>query len=432
MSFYSSDTQRKILCLPFGNDAKHIVAVGSMRSGKSAAMIRSFLYWAHVCYAGQLFLMTAKSRALVRAVLQRETQAWCDEVGIQPRLIGDQWQIPCASGGPPNEFLVTVYGEGENPVARVQGPTFQGLYADEAVNMQDDYRRMIISRLSPPGSRGFWSTNPDDEQHPFKVEVIDAIEAGTLSGVVIQCGPSDNPVLEAGYYDDLRVNYPHAWQQQRFVEGKWTTASGRVYPRATKSWPDGNQRDLPEGVVPTLFTAGVDWASKSITHAVLVAHTNLGGFVIDEWRWDAEANGPLTEDEQAARIAAQFTAGRSVKRWTVDRTSLGLIHALGQVVEGAVEPGSLTVVDGITKVASLFNADKLFVTSSAPALTEELGKYRWPERHERKPNVQTVKPVKKDDHGADALRYLCEPLARPRSKSRVRGKGSGSAARMGA
>ena len=420
--FRPSDKQLEILRaadLP----VKHIVITGSMRSGKSAAGIRGFCQWAYLNFTGQLFCFLTKSRALMQSVVKREVQDWADSMDLDVRLKGDLWVMPSMVGDRPNEFMVSVFGEGENPVARIQGPTFMGAYTDEAVNMQDDLRRMLISRLSPAQAKGWWATNPDDQQHPFKVELIDAIRAETLTGKVIECRPSDNPAVTAEYYDELLINYPHKWQQDRFIHGIWSTASGRVYPNATKPYPEGSLRDLPDGVVPMMFTAGVDWANKSVSHAVLVAHTKLGAFVVDEWRWDAEQNGPLSEDEQAARMSAQFSAVGSVQRWTVDQSSKGLIHALEQTVAGVVVPSSLKVTDGVAKLAVLFNNEKLFLTSGCPALIGELANYKWPD----KPLSQNVKPVKRDDHGCDALRYWGETLQLPKPDRR-RTAFSGSAA----
>ena len=421
--FIPSDKQLQILAAE-QSPGKHIVCTGSMRSGKTAAALRGFLWWAWRDHDNALFAVCAKSRPLLNAVIKREVQEWCAGLELPARLQGELWTIPNQRGGV-NQFQPVIFAEGDNPVARIQGPTYQGTFGDEVVNMQDDFRRMLISRASPPGAKCWWTTNPDDERHPVKLELIDPILRGELTGVVIECRPADNPAVGADYYADLEINYPHKWQQDRFINGLWTSASGRVYPNCTKPHTDGgNLKPYNPSTPPFQLTAGVDWASKSVSHAVLVAHNKTGSHVIDEWRWDAEQHGPISEDEQAQRMHDQFTAHGSVARWTVDQSSKGLIHALGQIAGGQILPSQMKVNDGVARVATLFNHRLLMIDDSeCPALVTELANYKWPDKQ----ISTTVKPVKKDDHGCDALRYWAETIRMPTVK-RQRSRGSGSAA----
>lgn len=84
-------------------------------------------------------------------------------------------------------------------------------------------------------------------------------------------------------------------------------------------------------------------------------------------------------------------------------------------------PGQNDVRLGIDKVKERFEGNKLFVTASCPTLLGELRKYRWRAPSNRSEDERPERPVKKDDHCVDALRYVVmrrpmvplEPVDRP-------------------
>ena len=110
--------------------------------------------------------------------------------------------------------------------------------------------------------------------------------------------------------------------------------------------------------------------------------------------------------------------GRSVKAWRVDKTSGELMHALAGRVEGSVAPSSWEVLDGVNHLARMFNTRHVSVLrSGAPQLITELDSYSWPDRGDQ-PRMERVRPVKKNDHGCDALRYWAEGAGVPRTRPR--------------
>ena len=422
--FRASDGQRRHARAVAGRTCKHTVVYGGVRSGKTAVAIRAFCDWMSLNHEDSVFLFMAKGKVLLQAVVRRELSAWAAERGLQLGVEGEFLVIPSLCGAKPNKALLCVFGDSKNVPAgetvaarRLQGLTLQGAYVDEAANCPDDVRHWLYSRLSPPGARAVWVCNAEDGTHSFKTQLIDKIADGGMDGQIIRTSITDNPANGPDFYEQLEEEYPFEWQRARYIRGEWTDASGACYPGVTEPWPSdrGRLRDIPDGMMPTYLSAGVDWASKTVTHAVLVGATRVGSFVMDEWRHDARQQGPLTEDEQAERMFAWFARHGSIAVWVVDQTSKGLIHALGQIVAGEVVPSSWLVRDGVAKIGRLWNAERLFLTSHVPHLCEELRSYRWPEDADRRENV---KPVKANDHGCDALRYWGERALMPGAAGR--------------
>ena len=68
---------------------------------------------------------------------------------------------------------------------------------------------------------------------------------------------------------------------------------------------------------------------------------------------------------------------------------------------------------GINHVKERLAADKLEVTANCPELIGEFKRYRWVKDNSRSENSPSERPVKKDDHALDTLRYMVaqRPLA---------------------
>ena len=406
----SSDRQAEVARFA-ERDFKHLIVYGPYGSGKSSVAIRAFLDWAASRPSGSTFYMCAKGLPQIDTVIRREAEAHAASRLLPLNTRRRPWAIATEDGGE-SEILVAPFGDGEQSALRIQGTTLAGAYIDEATNMPPPLQRMIISRLRVRGARAIWTLNPDAASHWFKTQFIDKIDDGKISGEIMFLGTTDNPSLPQDYYAELDAGLPFEWQKARYIRGEWTSASGLVYPRAGLPFEDGgNIRRVSMPLSATVLSAGVDWASKSVTHAVLVAAQDNAYWVVDEWRWDARDHGQLDEDEQARRMAHQFLSWGSVRWWSVDQTSKGLIHALSQAVRGAVYPSEQTVNDGCAKIARLFTTHKLFVSPDCAGLISELGTYSWPEIDDTRDRPLAVKPVKRNDHGVDALRYWGERVA---------------------
>ena len=143
---------------------------GAKGSGKSSIGLRAFVLWASTEFRDEKFILCAKTWLQIRDVFEPEVGAIAASIDrscrSQSHLKGHHWTIPSFLGGW-NTFTISVFGEGENPVKRLIGPTYQGAYVDEANNMQKSYRQELNSRVRRPHSRIVWTLNPDAEKHTF-------------------------------------------------------------------------------------------------------------------------------------------------------------------------------------------------------------------------------------------------------------------------
>ena len=414
MQFQPGPSHWKILRFPT-TGRRHLFAVGGYGGGKSAAVMRGCVHHASARHSGEKFAALAKSKNQL-SEMAAEMSASCAEMGLGLRQIATSWKVTPFDGGTPNEWIPLVYGEpgAAGPAARLQGLNLAGAVTDEAVNMGDHMRRMLISRLrAVRHPLAWWSMNPDSPRHTFKTDMIDNPLVDSLN---VRVPLADNPALPPGYIDELRANLPLPWMQARYIDGEWAGATGLVWPDAWQAADRGGNVAALEETWTRTF-AGIDWSTKAISHAVLIGcwidpEGTMRWHVIAEWYHDATRDGELTEPAQAERIIEAFKPWAPAE-YAVDRTSHGLILALRERAQGAyVRPGRLDVAVGVANTGSLL-ADKLLTVDPACGqLITQMSTYAWPplDKQPARGPVVPLKTAAMRFDGCEALRYGCESI----------------------
>ena len=91
----------------------------------------------------------------------------------------------------------------------------------------------------------------------------------------------------------------------------------------------------------------------------------------------------------------------------------------GTDISETVDEHAGLLLDGIRAVQSLLATDRLVVDEEAcPVLWRELLGYRWAVGHDGQP-LTPERPVKKDDHTVDALRYAISSVSKKAFRLRM-------------
>ncbi len=311
------------------------------------------------------------------------------------------------------------------------------IFVDEAVEISLDLHETLISRLrgaAPTYKQIVLGTNPSHPNHWIKARA----DEGRLT--MITSTHRDNPyyVNADGTYTPAGAEYMPKLdaltgvRRMRLRDGKWAAAEGIVYA----DWDEGIHLITP-------FKVPRDWP---LFLSVDFGYVNPT--VIQWWRQDHDGRLYLTREiysthtlvEDHAKQVRQIMERHTDEprpRFVVcdhdaeDRATME--RHLGLSTQAAKK----TVSDGIQAVQARLRVQpdgkpRLFIFRDAvvkrdgrladakkPACTaEELPGYVW----EVKPGAKGVKeqPLKQDDHGADALRYLVAELdlgGRPRVRT---------------
>ena len=203
--------------------------------------------------------------------------------------------------------------------------------------------------------------------------------------------------------------------------GKWASFIGAVYKTFNRDLhvvtPDVeiSEKYLVNGKVPnTSFCYGsIDWGGNNPFVFLLgykIPHLDNEWYIFDEYYWDYRKKGERLIRDHAAEIK------RRVKSY---ETSLHATYADHDVQDRAemaasgvgTHPAAKEVLVGIEFVQSLLKVrgetgrPRLHIASRCEQTIKQMSSLRWPDATINR-DPQDV-PVKKDDHAADALRYLC-------------------------
>lgn len=370
---------------------------GAVRSSKTICSLVRWLEFTRTGPPGPLIMIGRTERTLKRNVID-----------VMRGMIGDAMDINQGAGeiyiG--NRIIYMAGANDERAQEKIRGLTSAGAYGDELSLWPESMYTVLLSRLSIRGAKGFFTTNPDSPFHWLKTKYID--RAHLLNMKVFHFRLEDNPTLSTEYVDSLKREYTGVWFQ-RFVEGMWVMAEGMIY----------DMFDPGLHVVKSLpamarYWVGVDYGTSNATVFLLVGlGVNNKLYVVKEYRHEAgEGLARSKTDEQYGKDFVDWIgelrpewifidpSAKSFRLtlWNMRREKTSLLK---------VAPADNTVLDGIRKTAGLFSAGCLYVHESCKGLQKELGTYVWDAKAQERGEDR---PLKGNDHGPDALRYVVNGL----------------------
>jgi phage terminase large subunit len=162
---------------------------------------------------------------------------------------------------------------------------------------------------------------------------------------------------------------------------------------------------------------GVDYGTTNATVFVLV---RLGEddklYIVDEYRWGEKSDGlPKTDVTLADDLEKFITRNDANPEWIfVDPSAKSFITEIFSRAQHFAPFYKVTgakndVLNGIQQLSSLLGVNKLLVAKGLGDLNKEFHSYSWDKKAEAKGED---KPLKKYDHGLDALRYVINGIPR--------------------
>ena len=296
-------------------------------------------------------------------------------------------------------FNRTVYlcgANDERAEQKIRGVTLAGAYGDEITLWPESFFRMLLSRLSIPGAKFFGTTNPDSPLHWLKREFLDRAEGLDLRHWHFTL--KDNLSLTDAYINALQAEYSGLWRK-RFIEGLWVVAEGAIYDMFDESRHVMDREPFGDWFV------AVDYGTTNPFHAVAACVALDGAHVAHEWRYDSQATGRSKTDAEYSEDLKAWLQDKHIEpRFIfIDPSAASFIEAARRAGIRGIWAADNAVLDGIRRVSRLLSADRLTISPNCPALLKEILGYSWdPVAQARGED----RPLKRDDHGCDALRYL--------------------------
>jgi len=298
---------------------------------------------------------------------------------------------------------------------RIRGATIALAYVDEATLVPQAFWMMLLSRLRVGNaSRMLATTNPDGPFHWLRKDFI--LKGADVGLTNWHFTLDDNPSLAPEYVARLKKQYVGLWYR-RFIRGEWCLAQGAVY----------DMFDEARNVVDLLpymkrWTAvGIDYGTVNPFSAVLIGHGEDDHlYAVSEYRYDSVRSFRQQTDAQYSadvrqwlanvRRPGEIGAARGVQpAWIfVDPSAASFMNQLWTERVPNIAPAVNDVLDGIRSVGVALGSGLLRIHRSCEGLLGELPGYAWDEKAAERGED---KPLKIDDHSADALRYALHSTA---------------------
>ncbi len=376
-------------------NARIMLADGAIRSGKTVAMIVSFLTWSLSTFRDKDFIIAGVTGGALRRNVLAPMFRILETLGI-----------PCDWKRTEAKLLIGsnsyhLFGaDKDNAQDKLQGMTAAGAFADEAALIPRSFIDQMIGRCSVEGSRIFMNCNPNGAYHYLKTDFID--RADEIGLYRLHFTMDDNLTLSP----EIRESYARSFSgvfYRQYILGEWVSAEGAIYPMwndEANTYPE----DDPDMYAGMRRYVAVDYGTVNPCVFLDVRDDGTTFYVAREYCWDSAARRRQKTDAEYADDLLRFLDGDLNVQVIVDPSAASFKAELRNRRFRVLDAKN-DVREGIATTAVLIaNRRLLAARGQCPTLLREIHDYMWDSKAALRGEER---PVKEHDHAMDALRYLC-------------------------
>ena len=276
-------------------------------------------------------------------------------------------------------------------------------YIDQAEEVSEEVFLTLLGRLRAVDTPQCWITgNPLGHNWIWHRFIHDPVPGN----IIFNAKTEENiHNLPEGYIDSLKNNYNEIWVN-RYLYGSWDAFEGQIYP------------DFEPSIhVKRHFEVSPEWRRFiAIDHGRTNPTAVLWGAVDQDdvlWIYREHYEAGQDVDYHARAINAYMNEGR-YETYVIDpSTGAGkkddpeTIGNRYRQLKVPVINANNDVQGGIDKVTEYFKKNKIYIHKSCENLVRELINYQWEQPSASRAELnQPERPLKKDDHACDSLKYL--------------------------
>lgn len=393
---YKAFSKKQLLALTWWNrpglsDLDGIICDGAVRSGKTLCLTVGFFLWSMVRFNGKTFGLCGKTIASLRRNLIEQLPQWLAGVLEVRQHRAENKLVVRDRRGHQNTYYL-FGGQDESSCQLIQGITLAGVFLDEAALMPRSFVEQAVARCSEPGSKIWFSCNPEGPEHWLYKEWILKCEEKRL--LRLHMTMEDNPGLPEAVKERYRRLYTGLFYE-RFVLGRWVVAQGRVYDFG------------PQHITGELPTQGrwyisVDYGTMNPFSAGLWCVSGGRAVRVAEYYYNGREEGKMRTDEEYHEALLALAGDRPIEKVIVDPSAASFIATIRKHGVFSVRRARNAVLPGIQLVSRLLAQGRLLIGAGCKNTIREFGQYCWEPELDR--------PRKEHDHAMDDVRYFCATI----------------------
>lgn len=395
------------------NHAQGIICDGSIRAGKTFPMAISFIEWAFFNFEDEVFALCGKTVGSLRRNVLLWLKPLLARMGFEVQEKLADGLLILKRGGKVNHFYL-FGGRDESSQDLIQGVTLAGVFFDEVALMPESFVNQAVGRCSVEGSKKWFNCNPESPVHWFKEQWLDKRrDKGFLH---IHFTMDDNPSLSAEKKAEYKSNFTGIFYK-RMILGLWVVAEGAIYDMLDE------ERNTFIGRVSDLIWEAadhyiaIDVGTQNATVFLHIIDDGRNIWVNDEYYYSGKKMSKQKTNSQYIADLNDFIERIGFKkpgmiRYVVIDPSAASFKLEARMSGHRIKDADNDVWDGIQLTASMIGKGVIRINRQrCPMLWKEMMAYCWDAKNTLK---GTEKPVKKDDHAPDALRYFNKTIYHPR------------------
>lgn len=288
-------------------------------------------------------------------------------------------------------------------VSKIQGASIKYCYGDEVANWSQEVFEMLKSRLDKPYSCFDGTYNPAHPGHWLKSFLDSNADIYSQNYCI-----DDNPFLPPEFVDNLKREYKGTVFYDRYILGKWVKAEGLIYPFFDES--KCTDSVIPPRMPGWEFYISCDYGTLNPCAMQLwaISERDRQAILMDEYYYSGRdgQNAQRTDSEYYDALV-ELAADYPIRSVVIDPSAASFIAEIRHRGRFAVRKANNDVVEGIRRTGALLKANRILINNRCEATKKEFGLYSWDEKSD------SDKPIKKDDHAMDAMRYFAYTILRP-------------------
>ena len=285
-----------------------------------------------------------------------------------------------------------------NRVNQIRGPSFKYVYGDEIVTWNREVFAMLKTRLDKSYSKFDGTCNPDSPSHWMK----DFIDNSDADIYYQQYSLFDNIFLPKDVKENMLKENVGVYYQ-RFILGEWALADGLIF-----SYDEPLNGFDDEEIGGGAWYITCDYGINNPFVAQLWNVKYRRAVCVDEYYYDPKkhSNRRLTDEEHYTAIET-LAADKPIEMIVIDPSATSMKETVRRHERFDCVNANNDVRGGIGNMSS-FMAQGFLKWSKSKCINTigEFSVYSWDS------DSGEDKPIKNNDHGCDASRYLCQTVLR--------------------